>query len=395
MIYQIEQLIVNLLLNFMSVEQLNAFADSPQAVAIVVGSMIAIAAAIPGVFLVLRRMTMVSDAISHTVLFGIVVVVLIMLSAGMGFDLANPLLLFGAAAAGVLTVALTELILNSGLVKADAALGLAFPFLFALAIILISLFVDDAHLDSDAVMVGEIGVAWANTNSHCFENCEEVVITPEDERAEVGRRCVNCEPGGITPFSPDAEFEETCSNCGTYTAGEAWAERLISEPPLSVAFPKAITVLLLVTLLNIAFVVLLYKELKLSTFDSGLAAASGFRPGVLHYGLMILVSLTSVAAFDAVGSILVVAFFAIPAATAYLLTDKLGVMLILAPAFGIAGTVTGYELSRGMLFGINLNFNTSISASMVIMLFVFFLLAWVISPRYGLVAAIVRRRTSA
>src|SRR5437763_1378145 len=79
--------------------------------------------------------------------------------------------------------------------------------------------------------------------------------------------------------------------------------------------------------LNLAFVVAFYKELKLTTFDATLAAALGFAPAVVHYALMTLVSVTCVAAFDAVGSVLVVALMIVPAATAYLLTDRLWVMI--------------------------------------------------------------------
>ena len=86
-------------------------------------------------------------------------------SFGMEGDTSSPWLILGASLAGVATVALTEMLYRSGLVKQDAALGLAFPLLFAIAVILVSRFVDDTHLDEDAVLVGEIGLAWANTNS--------------------------------------------------------------------------------------------------------------------------------------------------------------------------------------------------------------------------------------
>ena len=406
-----EQLLVQFILNFVSVEQLNAALGDPRTVAIIVGALVSISTACLGVFLILRQMSMTSDAISHTVLLGIVVAFLVMVGPlGMEPDLGSPLLVIGAAAAGVATVVLTELIYRSGLVKQDAALGLAFPFLFALSVLLISRYADQVHLDTDAVLVGEIGVAWANTNSQCLENCDEVVITPDDPRAKVGRVCVNCSrESGINPRSPQAQFEETCANCGTYTAAEAWRERLIPEPPLLVFWPRSFTLMGVITLLNIVFVALFYKELKLSSFDSALAAALGFRPGLLTYLLMMLVSLTAVGAFDAVGSILVVAFFIIPAATLYLLTDRLAVMLIGSPIIGILSAVTGYELARGSFLGFPVSrllagldstiglqgyttWNVSISASMVMMAFFFFLAAWVISPRYGLISTVLRRR---
>ena len=106
------------------------------------------------------------------------------------------------------------------------------------------------------------------------------------------------------------------------------------------------------TLLTLCGVVLFYKELKLSTFDPTLAAALGFRPTLLHYGLMVLVSLVAVGAFDAVGSILVVAFFIIPPAAAYLLTDRLPRMLAYSALIGAAGAYSGYDLARGSLLGL-------------------------------------------
>ncbi|MEO0561507.1 MAG: metal ABC transporter permease, partial [Chloroflexota bacterium] len=134
----------------------------------------------------------------------------------------------------------------------------------------------------------------------------------------------------------------------------------------------------------------------------------GLRPGVLHYALMVLVSLVAVGAFDAVGSILVIAFFIIPPAAAYLLTDRLSLMLLFSALIGSVAAYFGYDLARGTVFGlfqitdgiafINRTFgadlveqwDSSISASMVIMMFLLFLLAWVASPKYGLVSTLVR-----
>jgi manganese/zinc/iron transport system permease protein len=203
---------------------------------------------------------------------------------------------------------------------------------------------------------------------------------------------IQARPPGYREPPPYVEFEEYCYNCGTYTPGEALSIGLISELPRRVHWPEAITVMGLITLFNFLFVVVLYKELKLVTFDAGLAAALGFRPGRLHYVLMALVSITAVGAFDAVGSILVVAFFIIPPAAAYLLTERLSIMLVLSAIIGGVGTYAGYYLSRGEFLGLmNFDWNTSISAAMVLMLFLFLLLAWVLSPRYGLVSSFVRR----
>ncbi|PJF31742.1 MAG: hypothetical protein CUN51_02030 [Candidatus Thermofonsia Clade 1 bacterium] len=377
-----ERLLIEFLLHFATAEQLNAFFGDPRAVALLIGALVAVATALCGVFLVLRKMAMTADAISHSVLFGIVVAFLTMLALGQTPDLSAPLLLIGATAAGVGTVILTELIERSKLVKGDAALGLVFPFLFALAVILVTRYVPNVHLDTDSVLVGEIGVAWANANSHCFANCEPVTITDNDPRAEMARRCINCASEGISPRSPRAIFEEYCSNCGTFSAAEAWQRRLISTPPKLVFVPRALMPLAAITLINLLFVLLFYKELKLASFDPDLAAAFGFRPALLSYALLILVSLTAVAAFDAVGAILVVAFFVIPAAGAYLLTDRLWQMFIIAPILSVSAVMGGYELARAL--------DISISAAMVSVLFALFLLIWLFSPRHGLLSSLIR-----
>lgn len=406
----VERGLVRLLLTVSSPEELNAFFRVPENTAVLVGALIAVSGAILGSFLLLRGMSLTSDAISHTVLLGIVVAFMIMTAwFGMEPDISSPWLILGAAAAGVATVVLTEVIHRSGLVRQDAALGLAFPLLFALAVIFVSRYVDDAHMDEDAVMVGEIGVAWANTNSICLDGCEEVTITLDDPRAEVVRQCTNCRELGISPRDPGAEFTEICTNCGTYSPAEAWRAGLTETEPQLVFWPKSITTLTILALATLLFLILFFKELKLSTFDPELAHALGFHPTALTYALMVLVSLVAVGAFDAVGSILVVAFFIIPPAAAYILTDRLLVMLGLSSAMGAASAYFGYDLARGSLFGIvevssiiaainrvfgtsfAESWNSSISASIVVVMFLFFLAAWLVSPRYGVISSLLRR----
>ena len=237
---------------------------------------VAVACALPGVFLVLRRMALMSDAISHTVLLGIVVAFFIV------EDLASPLLILGAAATGVLTVALVESIRGTGLVKEDAAIGLVFPALFSIAVILITRFAGDVHLDTDAVLLGELALA-------------------PFRRLEIGGIDVG---------------------------------------------PRALWVMLGILGLNVAFLAAFYKELKLSTFDASLAAALGFSPVLMHYAFMAVVSVTAVGAFDSVGSILVVAFMIVPPAAAYLLSDRLGRVIWLSALIGALSAVSGYWLAR-------------------------------------------------
>jgi len=103
-----------------------------------------------GSFLVLRRMSLVGDAISHSVLPGIVIA---FIYTG---DLSSPWLLFGAAIAGLLVTVLIEQIHQRTRIKQDSAIGIAFTSLFALGIVLMGVFTRDVHLDVDCVLEGDI-----------------------------------------------------------------------------------------------------------------------------------------------------------------------------------------------------------------------------------------------
>lgn len=276
--------------------------------------MAAAACAIPGVFLVLRGMALMCDAISHVVLLGIVIMFLIV------GDLQSPLLTVGAAAMGLVTVVLVEALSRTGRVKRDAAIGLVFPALFSLGIILVSHNAGNVHLDTDSVLLGELAFA---------------------------------------PFDSLVLFGH---NLG----------------------PKAAWSMSVVLLMNVALVIAFYKELKLATFDAGLAASLGFAPAVVHYGLMAAVSVTAVQAFDAVGSILVVALMIVPAAAAWLLTDKLHHMLWIATGLGTLGAIAGYWMAHLM--------DASIAGSMAVMLGLMFGMVLMTAPGRGLVFQAMRRR---
>ena len=286
---------------------------------ILAGVLVATSCALIGSFLVLRKLALVGDAISHTVVLGIVLAAL--LTGGIN---GIPTLL-GATLVGLLTVLLIELLSGSGLVKEDAAIGLVFPALFALGVILISRYAGDVHLDVEHVLYGEIA------------------YTPFDRLVLAG-----------------------------WDLG-----------------PRTLWVLGGIGCFDLAFVLLFYKELKLATFDPGLAAAVGISPVLMHYLLMFVVSLTTVGAFDAVGAVLVVAFLIVPPATAYLLTDRLAVMLGISVLSGALSAVLGYALARLL--------DASIAGSMATAAGSLFALAFALSPRHGLItgalrAARVRRR---
>lgn len=250
--------------------------SNPQIEIQLIAAIVAIACAIPGVFLVLRKMALISDAISHSILPGIVI----------GFfitqDLNSPLLILLAALTGVITVVMVEFIQKTGLVKEDTAIGLVFPVLFSIGVILIAKNANDVHLDVDAVLLGELAFA------------------PFD-RLMVG--------------------------------GADWG-------------PKSLWVMGSILFITISLLILFFKELKVTTFDAGLSSVLGISPVVMHYGLMSVSSITVVGAFDAVGAILVVALMIAPAATAYLLTEDLKKMIWLSILFGVFSAISGYWVAN-------------------------------------------------
>jgi len=278
-----------------------------------IASLVAIACAIPGVFLVLRKMALISDAISHAILPGIVV----------GFfithDLSSPLLIIFAAFTGILTVFLVEFIQKTGLVKEDTAIGLIFPALFSIGVILIAKNANDVHLDVDAVLLGELA------------------------------------------FAPFDRLELFGTDVG----------------------PKSLWVIGTILLITISLLVAFFKELKVSTFDAGLASALGFSPVILHYGLMTVASVTTVGAFDAVGAILVVALTIAPAATAYLLTKDLKKMILLSVGFGVFSAISGYWLAHGL--------DASIAGSIASVLGIVFLIVFLFAPGTGMVSVIYKQ----
>ena len=279
-----------------------------------IASLVAIACAIPGTFLVLRKMAMISDAISHSILPGIVV----------GFfithDLNSPLLILLAALTGILTVVLVEYIQKTGLVKEDTAIGLVFPALFSIGVIMIAKNANDVHLDVDAVLLGELA----------FAPFDRLMIAGTD----VG--------------------------------------------------PKSLWIIGSILLITVGLLFAFFKELKISTFDAGLAASLGFSPVVMHYGLMSVASVTTVGAFDAVGAILVVALMIAPAATAYLLTKDLKKMLLLACSFGVFSAIAGYWFAHWL--------DASIAGSITTVLGLVFLAVYLFAPSRGIIAVMYRER---
>ncbi|MGM9924443.1 MAG: metal ABC transporter permease [Bacillus sp. (in: firmicutes)] len=280
---------------------------------IIIGALVACACSIVGCFLVLRRMSMVGDAISHAVLPGIVIAFLLSGSRDTFFMLA------GAIIFGLLTVYLISLFQKSG-VQDDAAIGVVFTALFAFGVVLVSLYTRQVHIDLDHVLYGEIAYAPWDT----------ITIAGMD----------------IGPLS-------------------VW---LVGS----------------VLLLNILCINLFYKQFKICAFDPVMAAALGIPVVFFHYFLMTLVSVTTVVSFDSVGAILVVGMLIVPAATAYLLTDRLSTMLIISCFSGIASSILGYYIAAWL--------DASIAGCMISVAGALFIITLFFSPLHGVVSKFLRRR---
>ena len=271
---------------------------------ILTGSLVAVSCGLLGVFLILRKMAMVGDAISHAVLPGIVLAYLWSQSREM-----LPMLI-GAAALGVLTTLLIELLYRKARLQSDAAIGITFTWLFAVGIILISLYAGQVDLDQDCVLYGEIA----------------------------------------------------------YVPLDLW----ITDSG-AILGPRPVWIMGGMLLLILLLIGLGYKGLQITTFNPEYAAAIGISTAFWHYLLMSAVSLTTVVSFESVGAILVVAFLIVPPATAYLLTEKLPRLLALTALFGVLSAVGGYFLAyqidgsiagamavvAGLLFGLALLFSPS------------------------------------
>lgn len=279
---------------------------------VVVGSLCAAACALPGCFLVLRKMSMMGDAISHAVLPGLAIAFLVT-----GTRASIPMFL-GAAVAGVLTALFTQWIARFGNVDRGAAMGIVFTTLFAIGLLLIRRAADHVDLDPGCVLYGAIE------------------LTPLDLVTLVG-----------------------------------WE------------IPRAVLVNGGALLVNLLVITLLYKELKLSSFDPELADTLGFSSQFLHYLLMTLVAVTTVAAFESVGSIIVIAMLVVPPATALLLTRNLFPMLLIAVGVAILSAIAGHlgAIVVPGWFGFK---STTTSGMIALAAGLLFALAWLFAPQEGL-----------
>ncbi|WP_207455878.1 metal ABC transporter permease [Azospirillum sp. SYSU D00513] len=285
------------------------------------------ACALVGNFLVLRRQGLMGDAISHAVLPGIVGGFLV---AGTRETLP---MMAGALLAAALAGVLIEAVRRLGRLESGAAMGVVFTVMFAAGVVLIErAAASGVDLDADCVLYGQLEtILWL-------------------------------EPTG-------------------------WGSLL--DPAALAGLPREVMTLGFVLALCAGLVLLFYKELKITTFDPALASTLGIPAGAFHYGVVLLVAATAIAAFEAVGSILVIAMLICPAAAARMLTDRFAAQLALSVLLGVLAAVLGYggaaflPLWLGAEHSLNAAGMIAVASGLILALAVLF------GPRHGLVG---RRR---
>jgi len=273
------------------------------------GFLVTAACGLVGNYLMLRRLALMGDAISHSVLPGLVIAFLVTGSRG------TMPMFTGALAASVVTTLIIGVIHQKSRVKQDAAIGIAFSTLFAIGVVLTVAYTGQIDLDADCVLYGEI------------------VLVPLEAMVSVGGLMLGPEP-----------------------------------------VVRMGAVLLGVLVLMAVF----FKELLVSAFDPGLARSLGINAAWMHHGLMAVLSLVVVSAFESVGAILVVAMLILPGATAGFLSTRLWVIHLLSVAHAAVSSFLGVSLGVWL--------ECSIAAAMVVAGSALFALAWVFAPREGLVA---------
>lgn len=250
---------------------------------ILIGVCVAVACALPGNFLLLRRQALIGDAISHVVLPGIVVAFLLT-----GVVATGPMLL-GAAGAAVLAVIAIEAIRRLGRIESGAAMGVVFTAMFAGGVLLLERSdTSSVHLDVEHALYGNLeSLIWLDATG--------------------------------------------------------WASLL--DPVALAGLPVELPRMALALVVVAAFLFLFWRPLALSTFDEGFARGLGLRTGPLGLSLVVVSAIAAVAAFDAVGSIIVIAMFICPPAAARMMTNRLGHQVAWSAGFASLAAVVGYVLA--------------------------------------------------
>ena len=286
---------------------------------VIVGSLCAAACALPGTLLVLRKMSMMGDAISHTVLAGLAIAFLVT-------HRRDPATMFvGAVVIGLVTALLIQLVGSLGRTEIGASMGIVFTSLFAMGLVLMRQAIDHVEIDPDCVLYGAIEASYFDQITWMGMNLPRAAI-------------IN---GGAGIF-------------------------------------------------NLLLIVVLYKEFKVSAFDPALSTTLGINANVMHYLLMTMTAVTTVAAFETVGSILVIAMLIVPPATAYLLTDRLSFMMcwsvLLAILAAIFGHVSAVTVPTWFGFG-----GTSTAGMMAFCAGLIFVAVWLLAPRHGVLSKVFHR----
>ena len=250
---------------------------------ILIGVFAAIACALPGNFLILRRQALIGDAISHVVLPGIVVAFLLT-----GRVATWPMML-GAAGASLVAVVLIELVRRVGRIEPGAAMGVIFTSLFAGGVLLLEQSdTSSVHLDVEHALFG---------------NLESLI----------------------------------------WFAADGWPSLI--DPAALAELPEELPRMAITAMLITLFITMFWRPLKIATFDEAFARAIGIPTTVMSLALVMAAAIAAVAAFDAVGSIIVIAMFICPPAAARLMTNRLELQVFWSVGLAILSAVLGYVLA--------------------------------------------------
>lgn len=241
---------------------------------VTIAALASVACVLPGTFLVLKRMSMLTHAIAHAVLPGLVLAFLFAGTMNVGA------LMLGALVVGVLTALLIQGLSSWTGIEQGTATGVVFTAMFALGLLLLRTFAEGVHLHAECVIEGQLTLAAT-------------------DQATI----------------------------------------------LGLTLPRAAWLLLAVACGNAAVLALLWRPMVASVFDPDHARLQGLRPELMHQLLMVMTAITTIAAFEAVGSILVVALMVVPVATAMLMADRLPAILALAASIGVLCSLLGHVLA--------------------------------------------------
>lgn len=251
-----------------------------------IGVLAAIACALPGNFLLLRRQALVADAIAHVALPGIVGAFLL---TGL---LTGAVMMAGAAAAAVAAVVLIEAVRRSARIEPGAAMATVFTAMFASGVLMLEQGrVGNVHLDAEHLLYG---------------NLESLI----------------------------------------WLAATGWGS--LVDPEALSALPEELPRLGAVVLMLVLMGVLFWRPLVASTFDESFAAAQGVPVKAVGIGLVLCAASASVAAFEAVGPILAIAMFICPAASARLVTNRLRLQVGISVAIAAFAAIAGFWLAEAL-----------------------------------------------